>query len=44
MFYYSGQDFIRVCQNLLEATEFADFVFEAASEKINVKRAILKGM
>jgi len=33
---------ILICSNLKEAVENADFVFEAASERIDIKKALLK--
>ena len=43
MLFYSVQERILICSNLREAVENAEFVFEAASERINIKRALLKG-
>jgi len=43
MLFYSEQEHILICSNLKEAVENADFVFEAASERIDIKKALLKG-
>ena len=32
-----------MCSNLRDAAENAEFIFEAASENIRIKKAILKG-